>query len=235
MDSDEPDFVPIMSDLAPHRSKQTSKARFVEDVGDQTRNIGSKETPYHTRAKSRKRRSTHTPHRHHSRDIHDSHEGGRPRRRRRDSWGTGDYDSDEKSDESLPPRFSRSRIAATDRFSEDTDFDPKIFDHEYLLPSLNFHFDTAQVNPEEETQISTMTRSIKQSTRLDAKEYRYKSYHENIDNIVRSQYVGGIHGREDSTAELITNNAQESSNRRQPALLKWMYVACIAKSGHAHG
>lgn len=144
-----------------------------------------------------------------------------------------DSNYDDYSDEFRQPHHSKPRNA-TDRFSDETDFDPVISGHERSLPSLTFHFNFAQVSPEEEHQGSTAPQSIRQSLRPDAKGYRYKMYHENIYNIVRSRYNGSIHGREDSTLELTTNNAQETSSRRQPELLKWMYASPIQNTSTAY-
>lgn len=220
----------LINSERPHRSKQNSRARFVEDVVDGTRIIDSEDSPYRQREKSsgsRRGTSSHSRYHHRSHDHDDDDDAHSPTHRWRRTSNRHDYHYDNYSDDSKLAHRSRRRNS----LSEDTDFDPELDplapDHRHVLPSLTFHFKLGKVATEEEYQTSTAPRSVKQSARPDAKEYRYKLYHENIFNVVRSRYTDGIHGRHNSTVELVTDSAHEALGRRRPELVKWMYALPI--------
>lgn len=91
------------------------------------------------------------------------------------------------------------------------------------LPSLTFHFDFGEDNSEKQQPSPASVKPSEQDGHQPAKDHSRKLYHENIFNVVRSQYAGGFHVPEASTIELITRHEQDALARDPPELLQWMY------------
>ena len=178
------------------------RARFVEDVGNQTRVIESETIPtsrYRGRARTSRSRRHSRPSPYHTHQRHYQ-----------------DNDCDDYSDCSGGGHHPRSQ----ESWSDDPDFDP-VISGRGVVPSLTFHFKFSHENAEKEQSTISAPELVKQSSRQEAKDHRRQMFNESVSNVLSSRYVGGIYGREDSTAELVTKQSAELT--RKPELLKWMY------------
>jgi len=111
---------------------------------------------------------------------------------------------------------------------------------ERVLPSLTFDFNFQRVESPIEQQVLPSSKTFQQISHKGtnglafAKDHRYNLYHENIYSVLRSRCTGGVHGREDSSVELMTEHAQSMSEKGFVGLLRWMYVLLTSQSPSAN-
>ena len=229
------------------RRNPQNGARFVEDVGDRTRVIvsqttrndytpgaiytsaGPQEPNYVEDALLQQHPPSALHHTRYSRHHGHSHGGHQGHRRIK---VISDFDSDEssstrspveievKSKEKLRPRSKRRPDQFSDDFSDDFDINPTVG----AIPSLTFHFEFSK----EELRINqpnhSVSNPIPQNRRQENKDNRLKLFQEKAHSVLNSRYTGGIHGREDATAELVTQNTTETIEGSSPEIFRWMYV-----------
>lgn len=186
-----------------------SRPQFEEEFGERER-LSHRSDP-----RTIQQRSSANPRRHSTYDPKDEYE-----RRGRSQFSRRRH---QKS------RFSYDSFGST---SSESDWDPFMSSKERVLPSLAFDFNFQTVESPAEPKVSDSSKEFEQIGRkgtngIFTKDYRNKLYHENVYHIIRSRYAGG---RENSSIELCTNNAQDLSERGSTGLLNWMYDVSISQS-----
>ena len=216
-----PGYRPIYVETGGPIYREHTRARFEEDIGDQTRVIQSLTIP-HARTARRSR-----PHHSHGYEPpHQSHGYPAPQ------WAHGAPGAPGASGRLEPPSHGygvhidpvnrRARFHTRANLpSDDSNFDPFI-PSRGVVPSLTFHFNFDKENPEPLQPIKSGAKTVEKNPPREAKERRVQQFHENVNDVLSSRYIGGIHGQEDSTAELFTNHATSTTDR--PDLLTWMWV-----------
>ncbi len=201
----------------PQHAPSKTRARFVDGVGDRTRNISYATAPgasRHRSSASRRRHST----------YHHDYDG--------DVYDDNPYESRRSN---RPNRsYSRHRVESSHGGTfDDEDWDPFMSNQERVLPSLTFDIKFHRVEPSTEPKPSNSSKAIEQTSRRNTYEsaavqdYRHKLYHENVYGVIDSRYAGGVRGREDSSVELVTGHAQDISGKGFVGLLRWMYGLLI--------
>ena len=117
------------------------------------------------------------------------------------------------------PYRSRGRDVPSDLSTDDSDFDPLI-QSRGVLPSLTFHFNFNKEELETLEPNPSGSKSVKKNPQQEDRDRRIQPFHENLNVVLSSRYVGGVYGLQDSTAELLTDYATSMVDR--PELLKWM-------------